>query len=187
MTSARLAGALGTFAPVYFLAAIVLAAWMTPGYGHASKAVSALGAVGAPLMLAWNIFGFGLTGALLAAFGAAFPGVSGTKWALFLTGAAFAATAIPADLDNYQSFATIAHLTASLAVFVAWVWALGAMATAGSGGLRTLAIVFLLLAAAAIVLRGSGLVWPGTGQRVSFAVFFGWYFAAGLLLLRQRG
>jgi hypothetical membrane protein len=187
MASRQLAGLLGILIPVYFLAVLIAFGLMTPGYAHSSKAVSELGAFGAPLMLEWNAMGFGLTGALLAAFGAAFPGSAGARWALFVTGAAFAATAIPADLEDYRSPATMAHMAASIVSFAAWIWALGGQAYAAPRGFRALSIAFLGLAVASIVLRGSDIVWPGTGQRVSFAVFFGWYFAAGLMLSRQRG
>ncbi len=184
MTSHRLAAMLGVATPAYFLAVILAFGWATPGYAHASKAVSELGAFGAPFMLEWNIFGFGLTGVLLAAFGAAFPGSASAKWALFLTGAAFAGTAIPADMADRQSFTTTAHALSSFAAFFAWVWALGSTVNGAQPGFRVLAILFLALAFGSIFLQQSGIVWPGTGQRATFAVFFAWYFAAGLLLWR---
>lgn len=185
MTSRWLAAMLGVATPVYFLAAILAFGWATPGYAHASTAVSELGAFGAPLMLEWNIFGFGLTGVLLAAFGAAFPGSASAKWALFLTGAAFAGTAIPADMAARQSFTTTAHVLSSYAAFFAWVWAIGSTTNGAPPGFRALAIIFLVLAFGSIVLQQSGIVWPGTSQRATFAVFFAWYFAAGLLLCRS--
>jgi hypothetical protein len=184
MTSPRLAAVLGVATPAYFLAAILAFGWMTPGFAHASKAVSELGALGAIYMLQWNIFGFGLTGFLLAAFGAAFPGSGSAKWALFFTGAAFAGTAIPADMIDRASFTTTAHALSSFAAFFAWVWALGSTVSGAPPGFRALAIAFMGLALGAIVFQQSGIVWPGTGQRVTFAVFFAWYFAAGVLLWR---
>lgn len=186
MTSVRLTAAFGLFTPLYFLAAIVIFGLMTPGYAHASKAVSELGALGATYMLEWNVLGFGLTGALLAAFGAAFPGSVSAKWALFLTGVAFAATAIPADFDNRQALSTVAHMAASFAAFVCWLWALGSMWNGAPRGFRSLSIAFFVLSFAAVALQASDAVWPGTAQRATFAVFFSWYFAAGLLALRHR-
>lgn len=186
MTSVRLTAVLGMAAPLYFLGAILVFGFMTPGYAHSSKAVSELGALGAPFMTEWNVLGFGLTGALLAAFGSAFPGSASVKWALFLTGAAFSATAIPADFDNRQSLTSVAHMVASFAAFGFWIWALIAMWRGAPQGFRALSIAFLLLTIGAIGLQASGAVWPGTAQRATFAVFFSWYFAAGLLILHQR-
>jgi len=62
-------GIFGLAATILFVFSLVVFAELSPGYTHATKAVSELGAIGAPHQLAWNIFGFLLPGLMMAAHG----------------------------------------------------------------------------------------------------------------------
>lgn len=190
--SRRRTAALGVFAVLWFWACLFgFAAVRADGYSHLTKAVSELGVVGAPNMLAWNIVGFGVTGAKLAVFGWRFGRAveperrSPAGW-LAASGAAFAATAVPADMDALSSPGSLAHIGASLLVFVCWLPAAWGFAR-GRGGrtLATVSTVALWAALAAVLIRVAGVVPPGLGQRLSFAIYFGWVLAAAVVLWRS--
>jgi len=55
-------------AALFFLSLISFAAMRSDGYSHATKAVSELGAIGAPFAMAFNIVGFILPGILIIIF-----------------------------------------------------------------------------------------------------------------------
>src|SRR5215510_4862771 len=59
----------GGIATLVFWTALFVFAAMYPGYSHLHRAVSGLGAFGAPHAVAWNIIGFILPGLLLAVCG----------------------------------------------------------------------------------------------------------------------
>lgn len=189
----RVAAALGLGATVWFWAALFgFAALRNDGYSHLTKAVSELGVVGAPNMQAWNLLGFGLTGLLLAGFGwglgrVADPEQPRTGLWLILSGLAFAAAAVPADMEALRSPGSLVHTAASLLMFVFWLPAAWRLSRRRSEW-RALAIVSgaaLWMALATMLLRFTPLPPPGLGQRVSFAVYFGWVAAASLLLWRE--
>jgi len=190
MTRNERTGWLGLAASLGFLAALLAFAAFDPAYSHATKAVSELGAVGAPNRLAWNLIGFLGVGGLLSVFGWGLGKAVDdrpTAWLLLLFGIAFAATAVPADMSDLGSAGSVAHIVASQAVFLFWVLALGRLlfVRTGVAGLRLATAAALVLAVASIVLRGSELLLPGLSQRVSFAVMFGWVAAVSALLLRS--
>jgi hypothetical membrane protein len=163
------------------------------GYSHLTKAVSELGSQGAPNMAAWNLLGFGVTGLLLAVFGwrlgrEARPDTPFTAACLCASGLAFAATAIPADMENLRSPGSAAHIGASMLVFAAWlpgVWGLTGRRRSWRA-LATVSTAALWASLAAILVRGSGLLLPGLGQRLSFAVYFGWVLAAALVVWARQ-
>lgn len=189
MTTAA-TGRLGLLTAVAFTAALLLFAALDPAYSHATKAVSELGAVGAPNQLAWNLIGFLGVGLALAAFGWGLGQALGDRWtgglaALF--GLAFAATAIPADMNDLGSPGSVAHIVASQAVLLFWALALIRLLFVKRAGpaLRWIAAAALALAVGAIVVRGMELLSPGFSQRLSFAVVFGWVAATSLTLLSR--
>src|SRR3989304_1137074 len=53
---------------IRFLVALLAFAAARTDYSHLTKAVSELGAIGAPHALAWNILGFGAVGVLVVIF-----------------------------------------------------------------------------------------------------------------------
>lgn len=111
----------GLAAPLLFAGSLALFGALTPGYSHLHRAVSELGAVGAPWGPWFGVFGFlvpGLLGAVVAAelrrrLRAA---GAGTGWAtgLLVYTAMMALTVVPADFERkFASPLTWAH-----AVFV---------------------------------------------------------------------
>lgn len=183
-------GRLGLLTALAFGAALVLFASLDPAYSHATKAVSELGAVGAPNQLAWNLIGFLGVGLALAAFGWGLGRAIGDRWtgglaALF--GLAFAATAIPADMNDLGSPGSLAHIVASQAVLLFWAAALIRLMFVRQAGpaLRWIAAAALGLAVGAIVVRGIEALPSGYSQRLSFTVVFGWVAATASVLLRR--
>ncbi|MDA1095013.1 MAG: hypothetical protein O3A25_17345 [Acidobacteria bacterium] len=70
MITERVAGAAGIAAFAMFWTALFGFAAAHPDYSHSHKAISELGAFGAPHALAWNLIGFITPGLLLAVCGA---------------------------------------------------------------------------------------------------------------------
>lgn len=189
MTINRLTALSGLAASVVFFTALIAVGALDPSYSHFTKAVSELGAIGAPNKLVWNLLGFFAVGILLAIFGWRLGGYLNDEVCrgfLTLFGIAFAATAIPANMDDLGSFNSTAHIVASLAVFLFWSLALLRLLFTEQRleGLKLASGVALALALGSIVLRGSGLLLPGLAQRISFLVVFGWIIVAAILLLR---
>ena len=187
--SPKITAVLGLAASSLFAAALGYFAAIYPGYEHGTKAVSELGAVGAQNALAWNLLGFFSTGVLLALFGLGAGAAAGDRRAglyLALSGVAFAATAVPADMDNLQSSLSLVHIAASLMVFLFWLLAAVRLLKHPVPGLRRTTMIFLLFALAAGALRFTPLVLPGWGQRLSVLAYFGWVTAISLLFLIKR-
>lgn len=188
----RAAGYIGMAATVLFAACLLIFAEISPGYSHATKAVSELGAIGAPYQFAWNVLGFLLPGILMIFHGWGVGAAASDRVAGFflaLAGLSFAATSIPADMANYSSTNTVGHIAASSGAFGFWL--IGALKLAYQRGserhlLSRVAVLSLWLAVAATIVRFSGLVYPGTGQRVAFAAFFAWIFASAVVLIVDR-
>ena len=191
MTS-KAAGLYGILATVWFTTVLLVFAEIYPGYTHATKAVSELGAIGAPHQHAWNVLGFLVPGILLAFHGWGLGVNAGDRIAgagFALSGLAFAATCIPANMDDFNAPTSQAHIAASLAVFVFWLAAslrltMGSAAT--SKALVQATTACLWLAGAAALVRFSGLLYPGTGQRLAFAAHFAWILSTALILLFTR-
>jgi hypothetical membrane protein len=187
--SRRVTGLLGLAATLLFAAALVFFAAAHPGYEHGTKAVSELGATGAPNALAWNLIGFLLPGVLLALFGLGLGAtVQDRRTGLYLTlsGIAFAATAVPADMESLQSPLSLAHIVASLMVFLFWLPASLRLLKQPAPELRRITIFFLLFAVAAAAIRFTPLLLPGWGQRLSFLAYFGWIGTVSLLLVVSK-
>jgi hypothetical membrane protein len=189
MTTAVVAR-LGLLTTFVFTAALLLFAALDPAYSHVTKAVSELGAVGAPHQLAWNLIGFLGVGLALALFGWGLGKAVEDRWTgglATLFGLAFAATAVPADMSDFGSPGSVAHIAASQAVLLFWAAALVRLMFVRRAGaaLRWIAAGAHVLAVGSIVVRGMDLLPPGLSQRLSFAVVFGWVAATSLTLIRR--
>lgn len=190
--SPKAAGVYGVVATAWFTIALLVFAEIHPGYSHATKAVSELGAIGAPHQHAWNLLGFLMPGMLIAFHGWGLGVNAGDRIAgaaFFLSGLSFAATCVPADMSNYNAPTSQAHIVASLAVFAFWL--AGSLRLTLSGAASSKALVrattmCLWLAAAAAAVRFSGQIYPGSGQRLAFAAHFAWILSTALILLVQR-
>ena len=193
----------GPLAFVWFFFWIVVLDALRPDYYFAHKAVSELGAIGAPYMWAMNVFGFIGTGIMLMLFARAHRravgGPSSVPSALLaLTGLLFALTAVPiamaADGDPDRSAPiTQVHLLISQIGLLPWLFALLAhMKRYRQPQFRGLALISLLTLVcfvAAIVLYASGVGTgtPGLMQRIWFAIVLGWFAVAGVWLsCRER-
>ena len=185
----------------FFLWTILLDV-MRPDYYFAHKAVSELGALGAPYMWAMNLFGFVGTGVMLMLFArahrSAVAGPSTVPSALLaLTGLLFALTAVPiamgSDGDPDRSAAiTQVHLLISQLGLLPWLLALFAhlkrYRQPRYGGLAAISLVTLIgfIAAIALFASGVGATTPGLMQRIWFAIVLGWFAAAGLWLMCRK-
>ncbi|MDZ4740562.1 MAG: DUF998 domain-containing protein [Alphaproteobacteria bacterium] len=185
-------GIFGLAATILFVFSLVVFAELSPGYTHATKAVSELGAIGAPHQLAWNIFGFLLPGLMMAAHGWGIGVSVNDRVAslLFsLSGLSFAVTSVPADMMNYSAPSSQTHIAASIGVFGFWLAASLKITLRRSGGhspVIWLTSASLWLAAVAAVARFSGYFYPGTGQRFAFAAFFVWVLSTSLFMIFAR-
>jgi hypothetical membrane protein len=189
-------------ATAVFWPALFVFAAIYPGYSHLHRAVSGLGAFGAPHALAWNIIGFIVPGLLLAVCGGSVAlAIEGRRsvlfWLLVISGLGFAGAGIfPAEMRNgipvMQSPWTAGHvLMISLSGFP---WMIAAFVLVGrvrrNDRWRRLLPVTLTLAVVALlglalnVLAGSIPMLadvPGLAQRLAFAVYFGWFLVVGAL------
>ena len=192
MAHDRTTAFLGLGASVLFFLALATFGALDPAYSQTTKAVSELGSVGAPNQLSWNLIGFLAVGMLLAQFGWRLGGRVDdrpAKWFLMLFGLSFAATAIPADMNNLRSAGSTAHIVASMAAFLFWGLALIRLVwiKLSLKGLKLVSGIALVLAVGSILLRASELFLPGFAQRISFSVMFGWVAVAAIILLRSAG
>jgi hypothetical membrane protein len=174
-----------------------------PDYSQLTKAVSELGAVGAPHALAWNVIGFVVPGALLAVCGAALAtgadGRAGSLRGLSAgSGLAFAATGLfPAVMHHgspvIEAPFTIGHIVMLLLSGVLWVWAVGVFLFRLARQPRQRPLLTPVAIITALALAGlSANVFhaaipalahrPGLAQRLGFAGYFLWYVSLSLLV-----
>lgn len=115
-------------AALFALSLVGFAAIRSDGYSHATKAVSELGAVGAPFALAFNIIGFILPGVLIAVFACRFmrKGERNHGPILLAMSGAFLALAglAPAAMVDYGALTTILHTVGAIGSGAFWVFAL---------------------------------------------------------------
>ena len=205
--TARVAGVAGIAAVVMFWTALFGFAAAYPGYSHSHKAISELGALGAPHALAWNLIGFITPGLLLATCGAGLGRaieVSGRAtavyWLLVLSGVGFAGTGvIPAEMRQgspfMQSPFTVGHVVMTLLSGIPWT--IAAFLVVGRvkqnpvwQHARRISIVLAVACVAGFALnilapRIPGLAHrPGLAQRISFGIYFAWFFIMAVHLLR---
>jgi hypothetical membrane protein len=190
MSFQRISASCGLIAPVWFSVALVAFAAVRTDYSHLTKAVSELGAIGAPHALAWNIVGFGAVGMLIVIFAAGIWRQANAALAasmIAISGIAFAAAGVfPADLSNLNADSTRLHILASLVSFAAFAAAVPVMGwSLWRSGYRRLAVTAVALgvaAVASVLLRETGIP-PGLAQRINFLAYLAWIamIAASLL------
>jgi hypothetical membrane protein len=202
----RIAGAAGVAAVVVFWTSLFIFAASYPGYSHYTKAISELGAFGAPHALAWNLIGFIVPGVLLAVSGAglaraidASAGRTRLFWLLLISGLGFAGTGvIPAEMrdgsPSMQSPFTLGHVLMTFLSGIPWVISVFLLIghVKRNPSWQHVRRVSIVLAVACVVgfavnvfARAIPVLAqrPGLAQRISFAVYFGWFLVMALHLL----
>jgi hypothetical membrane protein len=202
----RVAGAAGVAAFVVFWTALFVFPASYPGYTHSHKAISELGAFGAPHASAWNLIGFIAPGVLLAICGAGLatsiegPGRNTAGyWLLITSGVGFAgAGLIPTEMREgsplMQSPFTIGHVLMTLVSGIPWVIAaflLIGQVKQNRAWARSRRIVMLLAMACVAGLAVNILApavpvlaqRPGVAQRISFGIYFAWFLIMAVQLL----
>ncbi len=202
----RVAAVAGIAAVVMFWTALFGFAAAYPGYSHSHKAISELGAFGAPHALAWNLIGFITPGLLLAICGAGLGRaieVSGRAttvyWLLVVSGVGFAGTGvIPAEMREgspfMQSPFTVGHVVMTIVSGVPWT--IAAFLVVGrvkrNPVWRRARGVSIILAVACVAGFALSILAPalpvlahrpGLAQRISFGVYFAWFLAMAVHLL----
>lgn len=178
---------------------------MYPGYTHFHKAISELGAFGAPHALAWNLLGFIIPGILLAISGGAIAirvdgGRTALYWLLILSGLGFSGAGVfPAVMEDgspsMESGWTQAHVIMSFVSGLPWVFAsailvLHVKRSAKWQRLTGICILLSLFAVASLLtnIAGRGLPLlaenPGLVQRIAFAFYFAWFLIADFLFAK---
>lgn len=204
--TARVAGAAGIAASVMFWTALFAFAAVHPGYTHSHKAISELGAFGAPHALAWNLIGFITPGLLLATCGAglgrsieASGRVTAVYWLLVISGVGFAGTGvIPAEMRQgspfMQSPFTVGHVAMTFLSGIPWtiaafliigrvtqnpVWrhSRGICIVLAVACVAGFAVNILAPAVPMLAPR------PGLAQRISFGIYFAWFLIMSVQLL----
>jgi len=194
----RRIGQIAVTTPLWFLAVYLALSAIYPEYSHKTKAISELGALGAPHKWVWNVFGYILPGLAVAILGIglrreiSFSGRAGGVpfWALIASGILMSASGVfPGDFENRTSTTMILHAVGSFGSFLAFLIA-GFWLPVRFRRLqnwRWLVWPSLLLVVGSIVtgfLRtGSA---PGIGQRLGFACFFAWVGLVGFALIRSQ-
>jgi hypothetical membrane protein len=193
MNLQRIPAICGLLAPVWFLVALVAFAAARSDYSHLTKAVSELGAVGAPHALAWNIVGFGAIGGLIVVLAIGVWQQANARWAavfIALSGIAFAAAGVfPADMSNFEADTTRLHILASLVSLAAFVIAVpfmgGRLWRSGRRGFAVAAIAFGLAVVLTLLLRETEMP-PGLAQRINFVGYLAWMALVASSLITQR-
>jgi hypothetical membrane protein len=201
----RTAGLAGIVAPLIFWPALVGFAAAYPGYTHAHKAISELGAFGAPHALAWNLVGFLTPGLLLAVCGAGLArsiDVQGRRtalyWLLVLSGVGFAGAGVfPVEMRDGSPFMgspfTMGHVVMTFLSGIPWTIAAFLAIPAVERNpawrpARRLAVMLAVVAVAGFLVNVTASAnpmlehRPGLAQRISFAVYFAWFLVMALQL-----
>jgi hypothetical membrane protein len=194
-------GLAGPLAAGLFAASVVgFASVRTDGYAHATKAVSELGAVGAPSALAFNLLGFIVPGllvilltiALRRAMGPGLGRVGPTL--LALSGLALIAAGVfPVDMDDPGAPVSVAHFAGAMLTGVFWSFALfwigSGLRRVGFQVIGRMTPWFVLFPLANVlwqVVYGFGVgETPGWGQRIGFLGYFVWLTWLGLALYSE--
>ncbi len=188
----------GPLAGLLFGASLIgFAALRTDGYTHATKAVSELGAIGAPYATAFNILGLIAPGALIFVLACGLFGLARRTGPVLLMGSGlFMALSgfAPVDMSDLRAPVSVFHAIGAMGTGVTWLAALFLLGPMfKSFGLPIWARLtpwFSLFMAVStlwqVVFQATGLVMPGWGQRIGFAGLFVWAAITGILLLRRR-
>lgn len=185
-------------AVMFFVSLIAFAAARTDGYSHGTKAVSELGAVGAPNAMAFNLSAMiapGFLIVILAITLARLPGsrigpsmLAGSGLLLALAGVC------PVDPENMRSATSLGHVIGALGSGLLWAAALSWLGSflskqpglRGWGRLTPWFLLFLLVNIGwQATFQTTGLVLPGWGQRIALVGYFGWVAITGLMLWRR--
>ena len=193
----------GPLASIFFFASLVgFAALRSDGYTHGTKAVSELGAIGAPMALAFNLLGFVLPGIGIVVLSLSILKMAPPKTSraatslLMLSGFAMIVSGVfPVDMSNRTSLTSSAHAIGAMSSGLFWALSLGWIGPVlrkhfGLTVLGNLTPWFWLFLIANIgwqvAWQTSGSVLPGWGQRIGFSGYFLWSFWAGTAIFRGR-
>lgn len=192
----------GVIATLIFWSALLVFASLYPGYTHFHKAISELGAFGAPNALAWNLIGFIIPGILLAVCGSRIAirvddRRTSLYWLLILSGLGFAGAGIfPAEMKDGSPFMasawTRAHIIMSFVSGFPWVVASAILVLHVKRSAHwkhltgaCLILSFLSIASLLTNIAGRGLPFlaenPGLVQRIAFAFYYLWFLIVGFL------
>ena len=198
---ARRAWVFSVLAATVFWTALVAFGILRADYSQLTKAVSELGAVGAPHALAWNVLGFIVPGLLLAAcgvaIGTAVDGHRGAlRWLLTGSGVAFASTGVFPAVMQYgspamQAPSTVGHVMMLLLSSVLWLIAIGVLLRKirREPRLRRLLKPFVIVTVVALSGLAANVLHdaikplayrPGLAQRLGFAGYFLWFVSLSL-------
>jgi hypothetical protein len=193
---ARRAWACSVLAAAVFWTALAVFGAVRSDYSQLTKAVSELGAVDAPHALAWNLLGFIVPGALLAACGVAIATVvdgrgGALRWLLAGSGVAFAGTGVfPAVMQDgspvMDAPLTVGHVVMLLLSSLLWLIAIGVLLRKIRREPRLRRLLTPLVIVSVIALSGLAanvlhdaippLAYrPGLAQRLGFAGYFLWF------------
>lgn len=181
------AAALGIGANLLFWTSLFGFAALRSDYAHATKAVSELGAWGAPNMWGFSVLGYVLPGLMIAACGWMLGRRAGGRVLasmLALSGLGVSVSgAFPADMDDYDSLTTIMHVVGNMSSLLAWI---AAMLLAAWSARKRLPFFAGLSALALALMTGTFFLYettmaPGLVQRVMFGIFLGYFLVAPLL------
>lgn len=196
MISNRAIGLIAVATPFWFVIVYFAMSSLRPEYNHFTKAISELGSVDAPNKWAWNIGGYIITGLGIALLGIGlarqFRGAKNSRWVslpLIASGLFMAMSGVfPGDFDNRSSITMILHTIWSIGSFMGFL--IAGFATPALlrrlPGWRAYALpslIIVILAIASGVLRSGNA--PGLGQRIGFALVFGWVVLIGIGLVRN--
>ena len=186
----------GVVAALIFWSALFAFASLYPGYTHFHKAISELGAFGAPNALAWNLIGFIFPGILLAVCGSKIAiRVDGRRtslyWLLVLSGLGFSGAGVfPAVMQDgsplMESTWTMAHVMMSFVSGLPWIVASVVLVfhvkrSENWQPFTTICIVLSVAAMASLLanIASRSVPYlaenPGLVQRIAFAVYFAWF------------
>jgi hypothetical membrane protein len=192
-------------ASVFWIALVAFGAVRTD-YSQLTKAISELGAVGAPYALGWNVLGFILPGLVLAACGVAIATeIDGRRgalsWLLAGSGIAFAGTGVfPAVMRDgspvMQAPSTVGHVVMLLLSSIGWLLALGVLlrTITRDPRLRRLLKPFAIITVVALSGLAANVLHdaipplanrPGLAQRLGFVGYFLWFVSMSLLIARS--
>ena len=188
----------GPAAALLFAGSVVgFAALRSDGYTHGTKAVSELGARGAPLAAGFNAAGFIVPGVLVVVLAfSLYRRVTAPRKLgpvlLGLSGIALAAAGIFAvDMEVRSSLSSQLHLAGAMLCGLLWALSLFWIAPqlrkhAEFGTIGRLTPWFALFLVEnvvwQIVWQATGALLPGWGQRIGFAGYFLWLAIIGSLL-----
>ena len=192
----------GPLSAIMFAVCVIgFAALRSDDYAHSTKAVSELGAIGAPMAFAFNTFGFIIPGMLILVLAISIsnltpPNTSRVATTLLaMSGIAMILAGVfPVDMENSNSFTSLAHTIGALASGLCWglslFWFRKVFLTQMElEKLGRLTLWFLLFPAVniawQITWQTTGAVLPGWGQRIAFAGYFLWLSWAGIAIFRK--